>query len=239
MTTPAQTIPGPQAQTEPGALRAQRRTLLLFLGAFLLPVIAAYTLLATGWWTDAGSVNRGQLLTPPISLDATFHDLLYNTRDESSVAARNGKKPWVVLTAITDSCNTSCQNALMLVRQTQTLLGPERHRVQVALIHTQNIQTDTQSLISENFPNLNVVNLNTERLDPNTHTETQVSLSSLEQRTQVFAAPNSDTSQLLIIDPLGNGMLLHTVPSDQTTAILEGKGFVKDLKRLLKYSRIG
>lgn len=233
MTTSAQTVPGPQEHAGPGALRAQRRTLLLFFGAFLLPVIAAYTLLATGWWTDAGSVNRGELLNPPITFDSTFHDTLYDTQDEKSVSARNGKKPWVILTAITDQCSTSCQNALMLVRQTQTLLGPERHRVQVTLLHTQAISADTQTLISENFPNLNLVKT----------TESEKALATLTERTQVFSQTRSnatgETSQLLIIDPLGNGMLLHTVPSDQSTAILEGKGFVKDLKRLLKYSRIG
>jgi hypothetical protein len=64
-------------------------------------------------------------------------------------------------------------------------------------------------------------------------------LQTLQGQTALLQDPSVSTSQLLIIDPLGNGMLLHSVPTDERQSILEGKGFVKDLKRLLKYSRIG
>lgn len=257
MTISAHTVPGPQQKAEPEALRSQRRTLVLFFGAFLLPVIAAYTLLATGWWTDAGSVNRGELLTPPITFDTAFHNRLFRAADTEPTSKNNdaaepdatrastkqpsnaSKKPWVVLTAITNHCSASCQNALMLTRQTQTLLGPERHRVQLTLLHTETISPETERLIAQNFPNINLVRAQT----------TEEALATLRERTQLLgdqtpAQPfpveaQKKPSQLLIIDPMGNGMLIHSVPSDQSRAIQEGKGFVKDLKRLLKYSRIG
>lgn len=233
MPSTAQTVPGPKAQVSPAAIHAQRRTLVLFFGAFLLPVLVAYFLLATGWWTDAGTVNRGELLTPPITLPPTFHEKLYTPSNNAPTNDQlaTEKKPWVVLAAIDDTCTTSCKNALMLARQTRTLLGPERRRVQMTLIHTQPLDADTQLLISQSFPSLNVISV------PKTHHSNV--LAALRNRTRLLPHNSSAQSQLLIVDPLGNGMLLHTVIEDQKQAILQGKGFVKDLKRLLKYSRIG
>lgn len=218
-------------------LRRQRRTLILFFGAFLLPVAAAYFLLATGWWADTGSVNNGRLLSPPITLPATVHEALLGPAEASKP-----RKPWIVLSAIEDTCNASCKNALMLTRQTKTLLGSDRHRVQLTLLHTEALTTETQALIDELFPHLRLVEP-TERMPsapaPLARNAWSDLLLALSSRTALLGSDSTSTSQLLIIDPLGNGMLLHNVPSDEYQSILEGKGFLKDLKRLLKYSRIG
>jgi len=204
---------------------AGRLTLILFFSAFILPVVVAYSLLASGWWSKAGSVNHGTLVEPPLTLEPELHGLFLGARALDS----QEKKPWIVLNIMANNCQDSCQNALLLARQTSQLLGPKKTRVKMVVAHTQPLQTALNKQLTQSFSNIAQVQVDSALLGPLASQLPEVS----PNRSQ------NDPTHLLIIDPLGNAMLLHQVSPEAQSAILEGKGFVKDLKRLLKLSRIG
>ena len=45
--------------------------------------------------------------------------------------------------------------------------------------------------------------------------------------------------KIVIVDPLGNLVLTHDIPADSDQLPAFGKMIVADMKKLLKYSRIG
>ena len=45
--------------------------------------------------------------------------------------------------------------------------------------------------------------------------------------------------QVLVVDPLGNVILSHKPPVDDEAQAMFGKEILADMKKLLKYSRIG
>ncbi len=48
-----------------------------------------------------------------------------------------------------------------------------------------------------------------------------------------------DDAQVFIVDPLGNVILSHKAPVDTEALPQFGKNILADMKKLLKYSRIG
>ncbi|MEJ2681644.1 MAG: hypothetical protein P8176_08590 [Gammaproteobacteria bacterium] len=210
------------ASHQSNTLRHQRITLLLVLGVFLLPVVVAYMLLATGWWQRVGTSNHGELIRPSFHLAPALHKRLVNT---------HSPKPWIILTLTNAACTASCQNALMLARQTQTLMGPDQHRVKIAVIHTAPLAANAQAFLArDTFSQLEQFKLNAQNPELNTL---------YEHLPSWRPTATSTETDLLIIDPLGNAVMRYPVSTDEKQAILDGRNFVKDLKQLLKLSRIG
>lgn len=94
--------------------RADRIKLLLLMGLFAAPVLAAW--LAREHWRPAGLPVHGELLAP-------FAPGLDLPRGR-----------WVLLTVAARDCDTACRHQLYLTRQVRLAQGRERGRVARALL---------------------------------------------------------------------------------------------------------
>jgi hypothetical protein len=101
------------------APRPQRRTLLLLVALFFLPLAAAFILYYGTGWRPAGNTNHGELLQPVRQLPAAAAPL----RDK-----------WALVYVGDGACDADCQTALVFGRQTRLSLNQNMTRVQRALI---------------------------------------------------------------------------------------------------------
>ena len=123
------------------------------------------------------------------------------------------EKSWLILYSLPSQCADHCEKALESVHNTYVALGREMPRViPVALI---------QSPFTE-------------------QQQKRVGESKWQVMTMPSLAKNIlENSQVYIVDPLGNVVLSHKIPSDVESLSSFGKQILADMKKLLKYSRVG
>ena len=117
---------------------------------------------------------------------------------------------WLLLYHPNENCSAVCQQSLWQIQQVHTLLASEGNRVQRYLTA---------------IPSSESGNIATQVL-------TKLHLSTLNQQQLV-------TDTLYLVDPLGNIFMHYQFPADKTAALKISAGLLKDLKRLLKISKIG
>jgi hypothetical protein len=103
--------------------KPSRRTLLILIGLFFLPLAAAFVLYYGVGWRPSGGTNHGELLQPVNQLPADAKDLL---------------EKWALVYVGDGRCNENCQRALVFARQTRLSLNQEMTRVNRALLATDN-----------------------------------------------------------------------------------------------------
>lgn len=118
---------------------------------------------------------------------------------------------WLLIYRIPENCAEACQNSLLTVNNAYQLLGKEIPRVTPI------------ALTSPNQPQ-------SEQLK---HQKWQVLSEPLDKHTTMTQGT------LIVADPLGNQVLLHKVPLEQEALSLFGKSLIADMKKLLKYSKVG
>jgi cytochrome oxidase Cu insertion factor (SCO1/SenC/PrrC family) len=195
------------------------------------PVWAMYVLLLlfaspflVSWWMyyftelgrDGGAYSHGQLILPPIPMeDMTLFDPGAGMREHHL----HGK--WNLLYISNGGCDHRCDQRLSLMRQLWLAAGNDNYRLQRVLMIT-NI-TDKPVI----YQQLNKYNgqLVVMIKDSNSKNIENLFKQGTEDRPL-------DSGRLYLIDPLGNLMMSYPLGIDPT-------GIIKDLKRLLKYSRIG
>lgn len=101
--------------------KRQRRTLVLLLALFFLPLAASFILYYGFQWRPAGGTNHGELLQP--------------LRQMPEVAAPLLDK-WALVYVGDGRCDDACRNALVVARQTRLSLAKEMVRVNRALLAT-------------------------------------------------------------------------------------------------------
>lgn len=219
------TLGNPQATTTANTPRDDKKNnrfiAFVFLALFFAPIIIAYTILKTDLWQSFGSTNQGELLNPPVSVTAltlspvqtVYHP---NAMPEQLTPPELAAKTWQLFFIQPDECDLVCQNSRYVMQQVHTGLGPTQHRVQ------ENILVEADQL-----------------------TQLQITLQNEKHTIQVWqwqphTAPKEiKPNHLYIADPLGNIMLQYQFSEDHQTALMQAKGLLKDLKKLLKLSRIG
>ncbi|MBS0416334.1 MAG: hypothetical protein JSR66_01385 [Proteobacteria bacterium] len=118
-------------------------------------------------------------------------------------------RKWTLVYIGDGQCDDACRNALLVMRQTRLSLNNEMTRVERVFLATGNCCA--QDFLQREHPGL-----------------------------KVFAAPadlkpfpaGEQANSVFIVDPLGNLMMRHDARQNP-------KGFLQDLKILLKYSQIG
>ena len=128
----------------------------------------------------------------------------------SNTNSLNGK--WSLLYYLKNDCLKTCEENIYLLRQVNTALGKDMDRLQRILMFDENVKYSLEFLTS--YPGLIYI-----YNKPNSLHGLLSSLSDGE-------------SSILLIDPLGNVILKYSEE-------LQGKKLLKDLKKLLKLSRIG
>lgn len=174
-----------------------RRSLLLLLLAFILPVLLAKLALENQWF-DYGVTNQGDLMEQPMTLEDIGLDQ---------------QEKWLVIYSLPENCDNQCLQTLKGIENTYFALGRETPRVTpVALSHS-----------PFNAQQLNKLNA---------------------QHWQILDAPAAalqtlSVEQIYVSDPLGNIVIRYQRPDTEADISSFGKAMLGDLKKLLKYSRIG
>ncbi|HXC59424.1 MAG TPA: hypothetical protein VN645_08905 [Steroidobacteraceae bacterium] len=101
--------------------RPSRRTLLLLIALFVLPLAASFVLYYGMGWRPAGNTNHGELLQPIRQLPA-FTEKLHGQ--------------WILAYAGDGACSEDCRQSLIFARQTRLSLGQDARRVGRALFAT-------------------------------------------------------------------------------------------------------
>ncbi len=123
------------------------------------------------------------------------------------------QQQWLILYPVAVDCQQFCQQLSLAVNNTYTLLGKELPRVTpVALLPEELSELPKQSLRH--------------------HKWLSVALPEL-------AKPYFSNGQLVIVDPLGNLVMSYDLPQSEQAFNAYSKAILADMKKLLKYSRIG
>lgn len=184
----------------PISSKRNRRSLLLLMAVFILPILLA-KLALDNQWLDLGVTNQGKLLTQPL----TLKDLGIS---ESELA-----KQWLIIYRLPSTCPAVCLHSIETVHNSYVALGKDMPRVSAVLLK-ENIFSAQQSkqLAKSQWKIL--------ALTP--------------QMNNLLQEP-----QVLIADPLGNVILKHQLPEQEQLQAAFGKAIVADMKKLLKYSKVG
>jgi hypothetical protein len=177
-----------------------RRSLLLLLSVFILPILLA-KLALENQWLDLGVTNQGKLLEQPLTLN------------ELGIDQSQFSKQWLIIYRLPNVCPELCLHSIEAVHNSYVALGKDMPRVTPVLLK-KNIFSAQQS----------------EQL-----TKSQWEILALtSQMNNLLLEP-----QVLIADPLGNIILRHQLPEKVGLQPAFGKAIIADMKKLLKYSKVG
>ena len=203
----------------PEVVRKNRHMLLLVLASFIIPFLIGDLAYRLGWY-KGGQVNKGQLIDPPVGF------VEFQARDgagkrlDSSFAGKN----WWLLYVIPADCDAACRNRLFQMRQVDKALGKETERLSQVLVVTAPLSASTEELLMKEFAGFIRIGAD------------EASVDAALQRATPHA---SQDGQLYIMDPMGWIMLAYAPQKDEKASVLKAEEILKDLRKLLKASRIG
>ncbi len=179
--------------------RKSRRSLLLLLLVFIVPILLAKMALDNQWF-NYGVTNQGELLDEPLTLS------------DVDIEAFT-EKQWLLLYTVPQNCDQRCIETLKGIENTYFALGKETPRVTpIALSHSP---------------------FNAEQLKQLNQKHWRI------QSTPEKALQRLTEQTVYVADPLGNIILQYNTPEKTQELTTFGKAMLTDLKKLLKYSRIG
>jgi len=182
------------------AQKKSRRSMIMVLGAFILPIVLA-KLALTQNWLEYGVTNKGTLVENELTLQKLG-------LEETSI-----QQTWLVIYSLPTHCDAHCEQTLLSVNNSYIALGREMPRVKrVALSPNPLSEQQTQRLTENSW--------------------TIISTPTLVRN--ILPEP-----QVLVVDPLGNVILSHKPPENDYAQAMFGKEILADMKKLLKYSRVG
>lgn len=189
----------------------QRLLLLLIVACFALPLAAAWLLI--GHWRPAGSAQHGELLDPARPTSLRLASLQGQSLDDAALRGR-----WVLAyVGSATGCDPRCRTGLYDMRQVRLALGKEMDRVRTLLLLDAAPTAEFRAWLAAEHP------------------ATTVGVADNASRAALlepFGRPGGVGEWLYLLDPHGN--LLMRYPVD-----VEPRGLLKDLQRLLKWSKIG
>jgi len=177
-----------------------RRSLLLVLAVFALPIILAKFAL-NGQWLATGVTNKGTLLADSLTLTQLGLD------------KTKFPQQWLILYSLPEHCGSDCQKTLETVHNTYVALGKEMPRVSPVALYQNELSAVQHQQISKS----------------------QWQLLPMPALAKDFI----NKPQVYIVDPLGNVFLSHLVPDNSAQLPQFGKQILADMKKLLKYSKVG
>jgi hypothetical protein len=188
----------------------RRRLYLLFIVAcFAVPLAAAGWL--AGRWIPGHTVQHGELLNPARPLT----DLHFAALDGGSTALQGH---WILLYAgSATGCDARCHTALYDLRQVRLALGKDMQRAETVLLLDGAPDAALRQWLADEHAAMRVGIVDVER---------QNRLMEAFDHTGVIG------DWIYLIDPLGHLLMRYPVT-------VEPRGMLKDLQRLLKWSRIG
>ncbi len=178
---------------------------------FLTPILVLMTSSAFyyGGYSTEGSVNKGTLLEKPIQLSNL------DLRVDTGPLANEFPGKWAIVQFVKGDCLENCWKTLYSSRQINIRLAKDSSRIVRYLISvgSNELSSSSASKIENEYP---LLNLGTIKLD----------------NTPSKVIERLKDSPYLLIDPLGNGILIYdsSLPSGE---------LLQDIKKLLQNSKIG
>lgn len=204
--------------TTPDAPRGRVQFVLLavlFMGPLLLSYGLYYLFPAL---QPSGHVNYGELVDPARPLPAMT---LIHAGAETEFAQdeRLFRGRWTYLVRGANDCDDACLQALVMVRQVRLAMNEKRSRIQrVLVLDDPSAVPAVAARLATEHPDLHVM----------AETGSPAALPGFLQ--------SSADAAIYLSDPLGNWMMVYPALTDTQT---DFKGLQKDIKRLLRLSRIG
>jgi len=191
--------------------------ILIILLCFLPVIMAMYLYLHPLAILTKSTVNYGELIKPPFTLTNVKMTLVEG--DDFDLKKFQGY--WLMLYFSPLGCSEDCANNLYKMRQVKSALGKDQNRVKRLFVTYQDKQIEQRlvTLLANDYPGTEYATL-----DPGELAKIYSSL----------ALPTNNVKDgiLLLVDPIGNVILnYHKKP--------DARGFLEDLKRLMKYSKLG
>jgi len=229
-TTEAPEVPGnspqygrPPSPPDAALQRRSRLKLLAVLGAFGIPL-----LLATVWLHYArvsggtlGLSARGELIHPAFPLESVVLSEL-NGEQQAPFDEESLRGTWTMFYAPAGECGEACELNIYHMRQVRLALSHRMDRVQRVLLVNSSAQVDAD-LLAEH-PGLRVLSGTSGQYD-----EVVDKINTALSQSKGALQP---ADAIYLIDPFANVMMRF--PAD-----LPPKSMLKDIKHLLKVSRIG
>lgn len=189
---------------------------LLFFAPFML-AYSAYWLFPN--WSPQGRVNYGELLDPlrPVPV------LGLVDVDGKPLTADPLRGKWSMVQLVTAECDESCRRELILTRQTYTVLGANRERVQRLLIAAEGVDVAAlKARYGAEQPDLIWL---------------RESAAAGPLATRFFA--DTPPHSMMLVDTLGNWLMVYPHAADESAVKRDFKGMQKDINKLLRLSSIG
>lgn len=222
---------GPDAPSI-GAVRASQRKLLLILACFAIPL-----LLATIWLqvlrvkgSTYGDTSRGELIVPARPFEE--FSLITDAGEPWTLAEMRGA--WTLLYLVDGDCADGCRQDLYHMRQVRLALNNRMDRVRRAVLPALGTPLD-EALVADH-PGLIVLSGDAAEHAAFTAqvrvAESAMQTSSGSGDDSIGAGAGEEFSGIYLVDP--NGNLMMRFADD-----LDPRYMLKDIKHLLKVSRIG
>ena len=190
-----------------------RRMLIGIFAVFFVPLFGAWIWFANiDGWRPAGSNNNGELIAPALALS----EPRMLTLQGEPLGGEALERSWTLVMVAGTQCGTTCERNLYHTRQVRIALGKDIQRVKrLLLVGSRGALAGHPGIVSEH-PDLTIA----------------VSDSLRAQIASATAAMAPQKDAIYLIDPLLN-LMMRFSPD------LNPRLIIKDLKRLLKVSRIG
>jgi cytochrome oxidase Cu insertion factor (SCO1/SenC/PrrC family) len=207
----------PQTRRQRGFLNSRQALVLLGL-LFLAPTFVAWVMhhSGEGGWQPEGMTNYGTLVHParPLTLPA---DLMAGDRPLNLYL----QGLWTLVYIGDGSCDKLCNRNLYNMRQIRTAQNENMKRVQTLyLLLGDGVSPAVQELAGKEYPELTVVPV------------TAAQAAAMAPLFRIDDTAMHQAERIYIVDPLGNLMMYYAPDA-------EPNGVLRDLRKLLKSSRIG
>ena len=180
------------------------------IASVVLPIAAAYLVFFTGVGMPEGTINEGDLLTPPVDVA----QLTFFEADSGPMQLATEDPKWRYLIVPAGECDKACEELLYTSRQVHIRLAEKANRVERLLVTKAPLAAEQRQSLAEQHPRLRFVVLPGE------------AMTQLQQDIDVL---NRNQPELLLVDQEGFAMMDYDNHHS-------GNQLLKDIKRLLKYS---
>lgn len=200
-------------------IRKNRKVILAIFGIPVLVFIFSSLLyyLVNTKTVELGTVNNGELITPPLP----FSQLQTRPLSDTELMFDQAESKWSFVVMGDQYCTDNCERMLYIARQSIIALAKKMGRVQLVYVTTDSaISTELAQRIKDEYQGIIVVASERKAID------------------QLFAAQDLDPlaeQQFFVVDPRGWLMMRYSADNtQQDTLNVLGKAIVRDMKRLIK-----
>jgi len=175
---------------------------------FAAPVIVAWFFYLNPEYLPAGRTNKGELIDPVVALPV---DLALSTLDGADFPRDLLAGKWTLVYFTGGTCDDTCRNQLIAMRQIRLALGESQRSVERLLVLTNATATDPVRALGAEFAGMRVA-LGGARLPG------------------LLGEGTAALDRLYILDPMGNLMMRYAVDAP-------ARDTLEDMERLLKASK--